>query len=128
MTTKQFDVSIEDRPGNITHVASVLAKSNVNIRAASTDEGPESSVLHLIVDNDASTRKALNDAKIEFSERDITIVILSHKAGEPVKVTDRHSSKELDVESLFAREGRHNSDDIAIIVDRWSEAEKSMLP
>jgi hypothetical protein len=124
MTLKQFDVMIQDKPGEVSHVAEALTKGAVNIRGIATEHGPTSPVLHIITDDDASTRKALTSNGFQFKEKDILVVGLQNKAGELAKITKRLERGGVNIDSLFILVSGSSQTEIAIGVDRLTEAQK----
>ena len=66
MTTKQFDITIQDKPGEIATVADALAKNAVNIKGVSTEKGEKNATLHIISEDEDGTRKALKAAKVKL--------------------------------------------------------------
>jgi hypothetical protein len=125
MTLKQFDVMVQDKPGEVAHIAEALAKGAVNIRGIATERGPSSPSLHIITDDDASTRKALTNAGFQFKEKDIFVVGLQNKPGELAKIAKRLARGGVNIDSLFILAGGSSSnEEIAISVDKPAEAQK----
>ena len=56
---KQISVFVENQPGSMMRVTSVLTESHVNIRAISTFDTPEFSILRLVVDDPAKAKESL---------------------------------------------------------------------
>jgi hypothetical protein len=124
MTIKQFDVMVQDKPGEVAHIAEALAKGAVNIKGIATERGPTSPMLHIITDDDASTRKALTNAGFQFKEKDIFVVGLQNKAGELAKIAKKLERGGINVDSLFILAGGSGQTEIAIGVDKPAEAMK----
>lgn len=56
---KQISVFVENQPGSMMRVTSVLTESHVNIRAISTFDTPEFGILRLVVDDPAKAKESL---------------------------------------------------------------------
>ena len=56
---KQISVFVENQPGSMMRVTSVLTESRVNIRAISTFDTPEFGILRLVVDDPAKAKESL---------------------------------------------------------------------
>ena len=56
---KQISVFVENQPGRMMRVTSVLTESHVNIRAISTFDTPEFGILRLVVDDPAKAKESL---------------------------------------------------------------------
>ena len=123
MTTKQFDVMVQDRPGEISHITEALSKGAVNIRGIATERAT-SPLLHIITDDDVSTRKSLTNAGIQFQEKDVFVVALMNKPGELAKITKKLARGGVNIESLFILAGGKDQEEIAIGVDKPAEAQK----
>jgi hypothetical protein len=124
MTIKQFDVTVQDKPGEVAHIAEALAKGAVNIKGIATERGPANPMLHIITDDDASTRKALTNAGFQFKEKDIFMVGLQNKAGELAKIAKKLERGGVNIDSLFILAGSPGQTEIAIGVDKPAEAQK----
>jgi hypothetical protein len=125
MTLKQFDVTIQDKPGEIAIVADALAKSDVNIKGVSTEKGEKNATLHIISEDVNGARKALKVARIKFTERDVFVVPLPYKAGELAKVAKTLAEEGINIETLFVLGGGlAGPDEIVIGVDKEEKAKK----
>ncbi len=123
MTTKQFDVVVQDKPGEVAHITEALTKGAVNIRGIAT-ERTTSPLLHIITDDEVSTRKALTNAGIHFQEKEVYVVALMNKPGELAKITKKLARGGVNIESLFILAGGKDQEEIAIGVDKPAEAQK----
>lgn len=56
---KQISVFVENQPGSMMRVTSVLTESHVNIRAISTFDTPEFGIMRLVVDDPAKAKESL---------------------------------------------------------------------
>ena len=125
MTTKQFDVTIRDEPGEIALVANALAKSTVNIKGISTEKGEKNATLHIVSEDADGARKALKVARISFTERDVFVVPLEYKAGELAKIANHLAEAGVNIETLFVLGGgQAGPDEVVIGVDRQEKAKK----
>jgi hypothetical protein len=123
MTTKQFDVMVQDKPGEVAHITEALTKGAVNIRGIAT-ERTTSPLLHIITDDEVSTRKALTNASFHFQEKEVFVVALMNKPGELAKITKKLARGGVNIESLFILAGGKEQEEIAIGVDKPAEAQK----
>ena len=56
---RQISVFVENQPGSMMNVTSVLTEAGVNIRAISTFDTPEFGIMRLVVDNPVSAKNSL---------------------------------------------------------------------
>ena len=57
--TRQISVFVENQPGSMMNVTSVLTEAGVNIRAISTFDTPEFGIMRLVVDDPVSAKNSL---------------------------------------------------------------------
>ncbi|OPY34520.1 MAG: hypothetical protein A4E32_00249 [Methanomassiliicoccales archaeon PtaU1.Bin124] len=124
MTLKQFDVHIQDKIGEVARIAEVLAKKAVNIRGIATDLGQGNPVIHIITDDDASARSALNSAGIPFSEKEIIVMAVLDKPGELQKMTKKLARGGVNIESLFILGAQTPIEELAFSVDKMDKAKE----
>lgn len=99
--TQEFEVYVQNKPGDIAWIAEVLSRNSVNIRGISTDLGSSRPMIRVVTDDEASARSALKAAKLEFAEREIEVVPLSDRPGELAKVTKYLSKAGINIESMY---------------------------
>jgi hypothetical protein len=99
--TQEFEVYVQNKPGDIAWIAEVLSRNSVNIRGISTDLGSTRPMVRVVTDDEASARSALKAAKLEFIEREIEVVALSDRPGELAKITKHLSKAGINIESLY---------------------------
>ena len=58
---RQISVFVENQPGSMMNVTSVLTEAHVNIRAISTFDTPEFGIMRLIVDNPVRAKETLTE-------------------------------------------------------------------
>ncbi len=124
MNMKQFEVYVQNRPGEVAWVAEVLAKNAVNIRGISTDLGSDRPMIRIVTDDENSARSALRSAGLEFSERDVLVVALTDRPGELSKVTKKLANAGVNIECIFILGARTPKEEIAIGVDQMKRAEE----
>ena len=122
MTLKQFDVLVQNKPGEVARIAELLAKKAINIRGISTDLGQGKPMIHILTDDDATTRAALSAAGAEFFEKDVIVVAMPDKPGELHKLTKKLARGGVNIESLFILGAKTPIEELAISVDRMEQA------
>ncbi len=121
--TQQFEVYVQNKPGDVAWIAEVLSKNSVNIRGISTDLGSIRPMIRVITDDEVSARSALKMAKLEFSEREIEVISLADRPGELAKIARTLSKSGINIESLYilGNSGR-TVEEIALGVDNVTRA------
>jgi hypothetical protein len=124
MTLKQFEVYVQNRPGEVARIAEVLAKNAVNIRGISIDMAPSRPIIRVITDDENSARSALKSAGLEFAEREVLVVSLSDRPGELAKVTKKLARAGINIESLFILGSKTQTEEVAFGVDKLEKAQE----
>lgn len=123
--TQEFEVYVQNKPGDVAWIAEVLSKNSVNIRGISTDLGSSRPMVRVVTDDENSARSALKAAKLEFAEREIEVVALADRPGELAKVTKTLSKAGINIESLYILGSRGPTvEEIAITVDNVGRAKE----
>jgi hypothetical protein len=124
MTIKQFEVYVQNKPGDLARVAEVLSKNAVNIRGITTDMGGGKPMVRIITDDENSARSAFKNSGIKFTERDVIIISMPDRPGELAKVTQKVARAGINIESIFMLGNSGDQVQIAIGVDQREKAQK----
>ena len=87
MIAYQLCVFAEDKPGQLAHVTSVLAKSDISIRATTISTSGSSGVINLIVDDPKLAAKALAKAGMTVHLKNVLAVLILDQPGGLNKLT-----------------------------------------
>jgi len=77
----EFEVALENQPGSLARLATVLGDADVNIEAIQGRSGKTESVVHFITDNAEHAAHVLDEAHIPFKRRDVVIVKVLDQPG-----------------------------------------------
>ncbi len=120
--TLEFEVYVQNKPGDVARVAEALGRNSVNIRGISTDLGPNKPMIRLVTDDESSARNALKGANLDFSEREVIIVGLPDRPGELAKVTKALAKSGVNIESLYILGAMSSVEQIALVADQMGRA------
>ena len=81
MIAYQLSVFAENRPGRLDHITGVLAQANINIRAIKISDLGENGVVKLLVDDPGSAYRALKQAGLLVSQKEIVAVAVEDRPG-----------------------------------------------
>jgi len=104
--TKQFSVSMENRPGRLARVCRLLADRKVNIIALSVAETTEQGILRLVVDRPDEAVKVLEECGLSFTETDVLLVEVPNKIGIMADVAEKLSAKKINVNFVYGSTGK----------------------
>lgn len=113
---KQFEISVNNRPGEIAKVTEVLASNGINIMAIAS-ERCENPIIRIVTDDEQSTRNALTKANMRFHENEMTVIELTDRPGELSKVAKRLAKAGINVESIHILNKDAKTTSIALVTD-----------
>ena len=111
---KQLTVPLENRPGQMAHVAKVLASAKVNILALLGSTAGERGSVQVVVDNANKAKKALTGAGLAYTEGTLEQVELANKPGALAQVAERMAKKGINIDCAYATV--HKSAKKAVVV------------
>ena len=104
--TKQFTISIENRPGAVAEIARTLGNAKVNILSLlGTAQGTTGRV-ELVVEDARRAKKALEEAKISYQETMAEEYELANKPGALAECLDKLAAKGVNLNSICATAGK----------------------
>jgi hypothetical protein len=118
---KQFEILINDRPGELAKVTDALATNGVNIMAIAS-ERCESPIIRIVTDDEQSTRSALKKANMKFKENELIVIELQDRPGELSKMAKRLANSGVNVESIHILSKGTSTTSIALVVDDHKKA------
>ncbi len=102
MAIKQLTVFVPNRKGAIVSITDILAKNNVNIRALSIAETEDFGILRLIVNEDATAKKVLEEQGYLIKAVDVVGVKIGDAPGKLTAALDVLDKADINVEYLYA--------------------------
>ena len=102
MAIKQLTVFVENRKGTMVSVTDILSKSNVNIRALSIAETQDFGILRLIVNDETTARKALEEKDYLIKSIDVVGVKIGDEPGKLTAALNVLDKANINVEYLYA--------------------------
>jgi len=100
-TVKEFSFTIGNCPGALVEVAEAFGEGHVNIEGIAGITVLEEGVVSLVTDDPGKARRALQDAGVEFEEREALVIDLPNHPGELATLLGRLSSDRINVLSCY---------------------------
>lgn len=121
---KEFDVYVQDKPGELAKVCELLGSNGVNIKAISSERTHPMPMIKIVTDDEVTTRNALARSGIRFELREVISLRMPDRPGELGKIARRLAKAMVNVESIYilGREGAMT--DIALTVDNPKKAQE----
>jgi hypothetical protein len=78
---KQFTIAVDNRPGAVAEIAKTLGNAKVNLMALLATSQGSSGTLQIVAEDPRKAKKALDDARISYTESVAEEYKLPNKAG-----------------------------------------------
>jgi hypothetical protein len=100
--TKDLIVTLEDRPGTIAEVGEALGQAGINIDGLCGFPCQGKGMLHILVEDAARARRALEDAGLEVSsEREVLLLEAEDRPGELGEVAHKMASSGVNIDLIY---------------------------
>ena len=99
---KQLTITVDNRPGAVAEIAKTLGDAKVNILALlATSQGP-TGALQLVAEDPRKAKKALDEARIAYTESAAEQYDLPNKAGALAQHLEKLAAKGANLGSIHA--------------------------
>ncbi|MBR6328281.1 MAG: acetolactate synthase [Lachnospiraceae bacterium] len=110
MSIKQISVFLENKPGALSHMTSVLAAHSVDLRALSMAETKDFGIVRLIVDDVLAATTVLKDADFIASLTSVLAFEVPDETGGLYKLLDTFNQAKVNIEYMYSfLGGKHTS-------------------
>jgi hypothetical protein len=100
--TKQFIVTVENRPGAVAEIARTLGNAKVNILALLGRAEETSGTVQLIVDDERRAKKALDESGLTYQETTAEEHEIPNKPGALAQCLDKLTARGVNLNSICA--------------------------
>ena len=123
---KDFAIRLTDRPGELAHVASMLARFGVNLKSIAALAIDGQATVHILPDDAEPTRAALQKNSIPFTETDVVTVLLENRSGELASVSARLAEARVNLRAIYVTGLVDNLVELAIVADNVERARAAL--
>ncbi|MBN3037354.1 MAG: ACT domain-containing protein [Candidatus Diapherotrites archaeon] len=123
---KQFSISVQNKPGSLAGITETMAKASVNIKAIASERRDHSGLVHVVTNDERTTRDAISKAGLECNEVEILVLHLIDRAGELSKVARKLADANINVDNIYILGSANGKTDVALAVDNMTKA-RSLL-
>ena len=99
--TKEFTVTVEDKPGALGKFLGALAERGANILAFQSYVEEGESLARFVADDMAGAKAVLGSLRMIFEETDAVMVKLAHVPGELARATSRLGEKQINIDYTY---------------------------
>jgi len=100
--TKEFTITVDNRPGAVAEIARTLGNARVNILALLATAQGASGTVQLIAEDARRAKKALDEARFSYQETIAEEYELPNKPGALAQHLDRLAAKGVNLNSIHA--------------------------
>lgn len=122
-TTKEFTLTMEDRPGTLGKICKALASRNVNIIAAQAWPSNGRSTTRLVFDDPTKARNVLDSESVNYTEADVVQVRLAHRPGELARVAQKLGEASININHFYC--GAEPSSNAPLIIFGVADVQKA---
>jgi len=123
---KEFDVYVQDKPGELARVCEILGSSGVNIKAIASERASSRSIVRIVTDDETTTASSLSRNGIKYDLRDVMVVGLADRPGELGKVARKLARSMVNVDSIYILHKNNGTTDMALTVDKPAKAKQAL--
>ena len=123
---KEFDVFVQNKPGELAKVCELLGSHGVNIKAIASERNHQRPMIKIVTDDEATAKSALTRAAIPFELRDLLAVKMQDRPGELGKISRKLARAMVNVDSIYILGKDGVMTDIAFTVDNIEKASNAL--
>jgi hypothetical protein len=113
----EFSVTMTNRPGQLATLAREMAEAGVNIETLAAMTSGDEGHIKLLVDNEQSARRVLQEAGLQFEERSIISAILHDKPGALATMAEALANTGVNIEAMYLLHSNDEGLRFAVAVD-----------
>jgi hypothetical protein len=126
VTLKEFDVYVQNKPGELAKVCEILGNHGVNIKAIASERGNARPMIRIVTDDETTAKSALVRSGISYDLRDVIAVKMTDRPGELGKIARKLAKAMVNVDSIYIIGKDGGTTDIAFTVDNIQKAEDAL--
>ncbi|MFQ5966409.1 MAG: ACT domain-containing protein [Acidimicrobiia bacterium] len=123
---KEFSVRLANRPGMLASLAQTLADANVNIEALAAFGFDEEGIVRLIVDDAEIARRALREAGLRATEREVLTTVLEDRPGSLAKMARELADAGVNIDAVYLLRTNSTGLEFAVAVDETELARERL--
>lgn len=120
---KEFEVYVQDKPGELAKICEMLGSHGVNIKAVASERSAHRSMIKVVTDDETTTKSALSRSGLAYDVKDVLAVRMPDRPGELGKVARKLARAMVNVDSVYILNKENGVTEIALTVDNVKKAE-----
>ncbi len=102
LSDKQLSLVLENIPGSLAHVCSLLADSGVNVQALSIADMVDTGELRLVVDNWKRAKAVIEEAGYDVLESEVILAEMKNTPGALADIAQKLAAANVNIEYFYA--------------------------
>lgn len=124
MKLKQLSVFLENSPGHLQRICSVLAAQNINLQTLTISESKSYGLMRAIVDKPEDAAKALEKEGIMSKLVDVLSVEVPDRPGALLEILNKAQDASLNIEYMYAwTKGKQGN---PIMIMKFNDVEQAL--
>lgn len=124
MKVEQISIFLENKPGALAEVTTILGEAGVNIRALSLADTKDFGILRLIVNDNEKAKEVLGKKGFTVRKTEVVAIEVPDRPGGLAEILRILAAAQINVEYLYAFV--QQSGENAIIIFRFDETDRAV--
>ena len=120
---QEFNVSLTDRPGELSQVASAVGDEGINILGC-VGMGRSTASVTMVTDDEEATKKVLKSMGRDFEVNELILTSLPNKPGALAGMTTKLSDAGVNIKSFYIMKMELDVADVAMTTDNPSKTKE----
>ena len=125
-TLKEFDVYVQDKPGELAKVCEIFGNNGVNIKAISSERSGQKPIIRVVTDDETTASSALERSGISYDLREVLSIRISDRPGELGRTARKLARAMVNVDSIYILGKDDGMTEMAFTVDNLRKAEQAL--
>lgn len=121
---KQLSVFLQNRPGVLAHLSSVLAEAHINILAMSVHDTVDNAVVRLVLDNPTKATLLLEQEEMYIMEQTVVVLSVDNQPGILARIAQKLSRADINIQYAYCTAASNQTS--GCIVLKTDEPEAAM--
>lgn len=120
--TKQFSVTLDDRPGELAKLTGALADKGVNLKSTAATTSGAKGIVNLIVSDEAKAREVLKTQRFTYSEDEVLVARVDDRPGALAQIAKNLAAAKVNIRSVALLSTQGPKVELALTVDNVEKA------
>ena len=120
---QEFNVSLTDRPGELSQVASAVGDEGINILGC-VGMGRSTASVTMVTDDEEATKKVLKSLGRDFEVNELILTSLPNRPGALAGMTTKLSDAGVNIKSFYIMKMELDVADVALTTDNPSKTKE----